>query len=233
VKKVCAILGVGPGNGLAFANRFAGAGYHVALCARTMDRVTEMAGSIGDAAHGYVMDVTDNGSVRNAFHAITQKQGPIETLIYNAGNARWGNVDAILADELLPGFAVNAAGLIRAVQAVLPAMRAAGQGNIIVVGAGASLRGRPQTLGFAAAKAAQRSICQSLAKQLGPEGIHVSLLILDGVVDISITMERMSDKPKEFFLSAAGVADAAFALAQQDRQAWTFELDLRPFGESW
>lgn len=233
MQKVCAILGVGPGNGLSFANRFANAGYKVALCARTLNRVTGMASSVGEAARGYAMDVTDNSSVRNAFDAIAQQQGPVDTLIYNAGNARWGNVDTIRADDLLPGFDVNVAGLVRGVQAVLPAMRSAGQGNVIVVGAGAALRGRPDTLGFAAAKAAQRSICQSLARQLGPEGIHVALLILDGVVDIPSTMQRMANKPKEFFLSADGVADAAFALTQQDRQAWTFELDLRPFGERW
>ena len=179
--KVCAILGVGPGNGLSFARRFAHAGYKVALCARTRDQVARMSSSIGDAARGYFIDVTDDGSVLRTVEAITNEQGPVETLIYNAGNARWGNVDAIKASEVLPGFDVNAAGLIRAVQAVLPAMRSAGKGNIIVVGAGAALRGRPDTLGFAAAKAAQRSICQSLARQLGPEGIHVAFLVLDGV----------------------------------------------------
>jgi NADP-dependent 3-hydroxy acid dehydrogenase YdfG len=233
MKKVCAILGVGPGNGLSFANRFANAGYNVALCARALDRVTSLASSIGAAARGYSVDVTDDGSVLQGFDAITKEQGSVDTLIYNAGNARWGNVDAIEAAELLPGFDVNVAGLVRGVKAVLPAMRSAGHGNIIVVGAGAALRGRPETLGFAAAKAAQRSICQSLARQLGPEGIHVALLILDGVVDIDSTMQRMADKSKEFFLSAAGVADAAYLLVQQDQQAWTFELDLRPFGESW
>ena len=231
--KVCAILGVGPGNGFAFAHRFANAGYKVALCARSVDRVASMASTIGHAARGYSIDVTDNSSVARTLDAIKQEQGPVDTLIYNAGNARWGSVDTIEADELLPGFDVNAGGLIRAVQAVLPSMRSVGQGNVIVVGAGAALRGRPATLGFAAAKAAQRSICQSLARQLGPEGIHVSLLILDGVVDIASTMQRMSDKPPEFFLSAVGVADAALALAQQDRQAWTFELDLRPYSETW
>lgn len=233
MKKVCAILGVGPGNGLAFAHRFASSGYNVALCARTLERVTGMASAIGEAARGYAIDVTNDRSVREAVNEITQELGPVDTLIYNAGNARWGNVDAIEAHDLLPGFDVNVAGLIRGVKAVLPSMRSTGQGNVIVVGAGAALRGRPETLGFAAAKAAQRSICQSLARQLGPEGIHVALLILDGVVDIPSTIQRMADKPKEFFLSAAGVADAALALSQQDRQAWTFELDLRPFGERW
>jgi NADP-dependent 3-hydroxy acid dehydrogenase YdfG len=231
--KVCAILGVGPGNGRSFARKFSAGGYKVALCARTEPHINDEVRAIGDTARGYVMDVTDDRSVQDGFAAITQKQGPADTLIYNAGTAVWGNVDKIAPADLLPGFDVNAAGLIRAVQATLPAMRKAGRGNIIVVGAGAALRGRPDTLGFAAAKAAQRSVCQSLARQLGPEGIHVSLLILDGVIDIKTTMKRMNDKPRDFFLTADGVADAAFALTEQDRQAWTFELDLRPYGESW
>ena len=89
------------------------------------------------------------------------------------------------------------------------------------------------TIAFAAGKAAQRSVAQSLARQLGPENIHVGYVVLDGVVDLEATRARMTDKPAEFFLSSAGVAEAVYALAAQDRQAWTFELDLRPFGESW
>ena len=112
-------------------------------------------------------------------------------------------------------------------------MRKAGRGVIVVVGAGAALRGRPRTIAFAAGKAAQRSVAQSLARQLGPENIHVAYVVLDGVVDLEATRTRMTDKPAEFFLSSAGVAEAVYALAAQDRQAWTFELDLRPFGESW
>ncbi len=233
MSKICAILGVGPGNGRSLARRFAGGGYQVALCARTGDRVEEEARAIGGAARGYAMDVTDDRSVQEGFAAIARDQGPVDTLVYNAGNARWGDVDAIAAADLLPGFEVNAVGLVRAVQAVLPGMREAGRGNVIVVGAGAALRGRPGTLGFAAAKAAQRSVCQSLARQLGPEGIHVAFLVLDGVVDLESTMERMSDKPRDFFLAADGVAGAAFHLTEQDPRAWTFELDLRPYGENW
>lgn len=231
--KICAILGVGPGNGRAFARRFAAGGYKVALCARTQARVEDEARTIGDNARGYAMDLTDDRSVQEGFADIAREQGPVNTVIYNAGNAAWGGVDAIAPADLLQGFQVNCAGLVRAVQAALPNMRKAGSGNIIVVGAGAALRGRPKTLAFAAAKAAQRSVCQSLARQLGPERIHVSFLVLDGVVDIKTTMERMSDKPRDFFLAADGVADAAFALTEQGFRSWTFELDLRPYGENW
>ncbi len=230
---VCAVLGVGPGNGMSCARRFLDAGYAAAICARNGQRMEEAAGTLGPNARGYAMDVTDDASVADGFSAIARDLGPVETLIFNAGNARWGSIDDLEASDVIPGIDVNVAGLVRATKSVLPAMRSAGQGNILVVGASAALRGRPGTLAFAAAKAAQRSVAQSLARQLGPEGIHVAFLVLDGVVDLETTRERMSDKPETFFLTADGVADAAYMLSTQDRQAWTFELDLRPFGESW
>ena len=232
-KPVCAVLGVGPGNGMSCARRFLDADYAVAICARSGERMEEAANTLGPDAHGYAMDVTDDASVTDGFAAIARDLGAVETLIFNAGNARWGNIDDLDASDVIPGIDVNVAGLVRATKSVLPAMRSAGHGNILVVGASAALRGRPATLAFAAAKAAQRSVAQSLARQLGPEGIHVAYLVLDGVVDLETTRERMSDKSETFFLTADGVADAAYMLSTQDRQAWTFELDLRPFAENW
>jgi NAD(P)-dependent dehydrogenase (short-subunit alcohol dehydrogenase family) len=231
-KKVCAILGVGPGNGLSFARKFSEHGYAVALCSRNGDKMSEYAEDI-DNARGYACDVADMNSDRNCVDAIGNEIGGVDTLIFNAGSANWGTIDQLDDENFAKGFDVNASGLFRAVQCVLPEMRQNKSGNIVVVGAGAALRGRPGTIAFAAAKAAQRSIAQSLARQLGPENIHVSYVVLDGAIDLETTMERMSDKPKEFFLSSDGVADAAYTLVKQDRQAWTFELDLRTFGESW
>ncbi|WP_127116161.1 SDR family NAD(P)-dependent oxidoreductase [Shimia sediminis] len=231
-KPVCAIFGVGPGNGMAFARKFTAAGYATALCARSTDAMAGAAADLDDA-RGFTCDVSDTASVTATITAITDQMGPIDTLIFNAGNARWGSVDDLAPEDLDIGFDVNAKGLMRCAQAALPSWRAAGSGTLLVVGAGAALRGRPGTLAFAASKAAQRSVAQSLARQLGPEGIHVAYLILDGVIDLERTRARMPDAPDTFYLTADGVADAALALARQDRQAWTFELDLRPFGESW
>ena len=230
--RICAILGVGPGNGLSFARKFSLEGYAVALCSRNGAKMSEYAEGI-DNARGYACDVTDMKSVRNCVDTIAKELGPVDTLIFNAGSANWGTIDQLGEEAFGTGFDVNAAGLFRAAQCVLSDMRQNKCGNIIVVGASAALRGRPGTIAFAAAKAAQRSIAQSLARQLGPENIHVSYLVLDGVIDLETTMERMPDKPREYFLSADGVADAAYALATQNRQAWTFELDLRPSGENW
>ena len=104
------------------------------------------------------------------------------------------------------------------------------RGQIVVVGATASLRGRPKTAAFAAAKAAQRSLCQSLARQCAPEGIHVGLLIIDGVIDAA---GAAVDSPQAKKLRPEDIAEEAFHLVRQDRSAWTFELDLRPLQESW
>jgi len=159
--------------------------------------------------------------------------GPIDVLIYNAGAGAFEDVDQATPESLESAWRTNALGLFAAARAVLPDMRARGSGNIVVIGATAALRGGARFLPFASAKAAQRSIAQSLARKLGPEGIHVSYLVLDGVVDLPRTRAAMSDKPDEFFLDPDAIANVALDVVRQPRQAWTFELDLRPFGEKW
>jgi NADP-dependent 3-hydroxy acid dehydrogenase YdfG len=231
-KPVCAIFGVGPGNGMACARKFDSEGHTVALCSRNGDAMREAASTLKNS-RGFACDVSDEAAIRSAVEEISGTLGPVDTLIYNAGSAAWGNADRLSKENLRSDFDVNALGLFTAAKSVLPAMRANGRGTIIVIGASAALRGRPDSISFAAAKSAQRSIAQSLARQLGPEGIHVCYLVLDGVVGLETTRLAMPDKPDEFFLSASGVAEAAFMLSQQDRQAWSFEVDLRPFGENW
>ncbi len=232
LKPVCAILGTGPGNGLACARHFAHGGYATALCARSLDRLEGWADEIEDA-RAFACDLTDPASIAAAFARIREEMGLLTTLIFNGGASHWGSIDILDDTALEADFTLHALGLFRAAQAALPDMREAGHGTIIVIGAGAALRGRPASISVAAAKAAQRSIAQSLARQLGPENIHVGYIVLDGIVDLDRAKERFPDKPDSFFLTAAGVAEAAWMLSQQDRQAWTFELDLRPFGESW
>jgi hypothetical protein len=100
----------------------------------------------------------------------------------------------------------------------------------VITGATASLRGNVGTAAFASAKAGQRSLAQSMGRYLGPKGVHVGIVIVDGVIDLARTRARMPDKPDDFFLKPAEIAEAVHFLAHQDRSAWTFELDLRPYG---
>ena len=105
--------------------------------------------------------------------------------------------------------------------------------TLVITGATASLRGKPFTTAFAAGKAAQRSLAQSFARQYGKQGVHVALIIIDGMVDLPSTRKRMPETPDEAFLSPKGYGDAVSFLVGQRRSAWTFELDIRPHVEEW
>jgi NAD(P)-dependent dehydrogenase (short-subunit alcohol dehydrogenase family) len=113
---------------------------------------------------------------------------------------------------------------------VIPGMKKLDGAGIVIIGATASLKGNAGFTSFAAAKAAQRSLAQSMARHLGPQGIHVAYLIIDGMIDLP---KAMPDRPEEFFMNPAHIAESVFHLTAQKRSAWTFELDLRPFGEKW
>jgi len=231
-KPVCAVIGVGPGNGAAIARKFAAQGYAVALCARSREKLEALAAELPDAA-AFVYDVCDPEAAGRVFVAIEQSLGPVSVVAYNAGSGTWGRIDEVDVAAFQSAWEVNTRGLFLAVKAVLPQLRKLGGGAIVISGATASLRGGPATTTFAPAKAAQRSLAQSLAKQLGPEKIHVSYVILDGMVDLERTMARMPDKPRDFFLSAEQIAEAVYYLATQPERAWSFEIDLRPYGEKW
>jgi NADP-dependent 3-hydroxy acid dehydrogenase YdfG len=155
--------------------------------------------------------------------------GNVDVLIYNAGSGSWQTVDEITPDDFERSWRVTALGALVASQQVIPAMKQRGSGNIIIVGATASLRGRPQTTGFAAAKAAQRSLAQSMAKHLGPSGIHVSLLIIDG----SIAAAGSAEAGRGERLDPRDIAELAHYLTTQPQSAWSFEVDVRPSKETW
>ncbi len=231
-KPVCAVVGVGPGNGAAFARRFAEEGFAVALLARRVELTRDLAAQL-PAARAYACDVTDLASIQSAFDAIRHDLGDVDVLVYNAGSGGWGNVEQVTPRDLEAAFRVNTSGLLASAQAVIPAMKAKGRGSIVVVGATASRRGAARTAAFAPAKAAQRSLAESMARHLWPAGIHVSLIIIDGVVDLPSTRARMTDKPDSFFVKPSDVAATAFHLTQQAPSAWSFEVEARPFGETW
>jgi NAD(P)-dependent dehydrogenase (short-subunit alcohol dehydrogenase family) len=231
-KKVCVVVGVGPGNGAALGRRFSKEGYAVALLARTTETSGPLAASLADA-RAYTCDVTDPGSVARTFEAILREMGPVHTLVYNAGTGSWGTVEDIDPAALESAFRVNALGLLLAAKQVIPQMRGQGGGNIVVIGATSSRRGVARTAGFAPAKAAQKSLTESMARHLWPENIHVSLVIVDGVVDLPRTRAMMKDKPDDFFIAPDGLADTAFHLTMQPRSAWSFEVEARPFKETW
>lgn len=231
-KPVCVVAGIGPGCGAAFARRFAADGYAVALLARQLDTSRELAAALPDA-RAWSCDVGDAASVQRVFGELREALGDPEVVILNAGAGVFGGFDDVTAADFEASWRVNALGGFLIAKQVVPTMKRAGRGNLVFVGATASRRGAARTAAFAPAKAAQRSLAESLAKQLGPAGIHVSLIVIDGVVDLPRTRQRLPDKPDAFFVQPDDVAATAAFLVGQPRSAWTFELEARPFGESW
>jgi len=231
-KPVCVVIGVGEGNGAAFARAFAREGMSLALLARGTEFTQRLAEEIGDA-RAYSCDVSDPAAIAQAFSAIRSDLGDPTVLIYNAGSGVWGDAESISLEAFENAWRVNALGALAASREVIPAMKAAGEGAILFIGATASLRGGPQTAGFASAKGAQRSLAESMARSLWPQGVHVALIVIDAVVDLPRTRERMPDKTDDFFIRPDDVAATALWLAKQPRSAWTFEATVRPFGEKW
>ncbi len=231
-KPICVVVGVGEGNGAALARAFSNEGMAVALLARGTDFSSKLADELPES-RAYACDVTDPRSVAETFASIRGELGDPATVVYNAGSGVWGDVEAIGLDGFESSWRVNAYGALAVSREVIPAMKAAGCGNIIFIGATASRRGGPRTAAFAPAKAAQRSLAESMARSLWPQGIHVALVVIDAVVDLPRTRKNMPDKPDDFFLRSDDMAASAVWLAHQPRSAWTFEIDVRPFGETW
>jgi len=232
MNKVCIVMGVGPGNGEAFVRRFSDEGYQVAMLARSKDYLLQLEQSISNT-YAFPCDLMEPEQIGSVLASIRDKLGPASVLLYNAGGGVFKSVEDASLEDFEANWRINVQGLVAATKAVLPQLREHDSASIIVTSASAATRGRANTAPFASAKAAQRSLAQSMARQLGPEKIHVASVVIDGVVDLPRTREALADKPDNFFVKPAAVADAVWNLCQQHPSAWTFELDIRPFGETW
>ena len=231
-QKVCVVVGVGPGNGKSLSAKFAGEGYQVAALARDREKLEEVVGDTKGVTP-YANDATDADQVAEVYEEIRSDLGEPDVLLYNAGSGKFANFDDVEAGDMRSSWEVNTLGLFHAAKEVLPQMRERGTGVIGVTGATATTRGKPITTAFAQAKAAQHHLAESLAREFGPQGIHVFYFIVDGVVDMPRTREWMSDKPDDFFLKPDEIAEEVYDVAHQPKSAWTFEFDLRPYGEEW
>ena len=232
MSKLCVITGVGAGNGASFSRRFTREGYRVVMLARNLAYLETLAKEIPGSV-AMECDVRDPGAIQQVFARIHEDIGTVDTLIYNAGAGEWASIMDTSLEGMESSWATNTLGLVACAQEVIPSMTEKGEGNIMVIGATASLRGGAQSTAFASAKAAQRSVAQSMARDLGPKGIHVGYLIIDGIIDIERTRARFPDRADDFFMQPDAIADSVYALTQQDRSAWAFEIDLRPYGEKW
>ena len=229
---VCLISGVGPGTGAALSRRFAAGDYRVAMLARNQDRLTQLENEIGGSA-GYVCDVSDEAAVNAVVARVKEEMGAPEILIHNAVGGAFGTFLEIEPEVLANNFQVNTMGLLYLARAVAPDMIEAGKGVILASGNTSALRGKPRFAGFAPTKAAQRILAESMARTLGPQGVHVAYIVIDAVIDLEWTRKMFKDKPDGYFIQPSAIADTAYHIAHQDRSGWSFNVEVRPFGEEW
>ena len=233
--KVAAVLGVGPGLGAAIARRFAGEGFAVGLLARREESLAETRQDIegeGGTALPVSADATDPDSVAAAFERVREELGDPEILVYNAGAFQMGGILDLTPQQFDDCFRANCAGAFYTAQQVLPAMVEAGRGTILLTGASAALRGKASFSALAVGKFGLRALAQSMAREFGPQGIHVSHIVIDGQIDTPRVREMSPDREDHTMLSPDAIAETYWQLHSQDRTAWTLELDLRPSVET-
>jgi NAD(P)-dependent dehydrogenase (short-subunit alcohol dehydrogenase family) len=231
-ERVCVVTGVGPGTGAALVRRFARDGYRVAMLARDAARLEALAAEI-PGTHAFPVDVADLDALRSTLGRVRAQLGTPRVLLHNAVAGGFGTYESVKPEDLEQRFRVNVTSLLVLAQELAPGMVAAGGGAIAVTGNTSAWRGKPAFAGFAPTKAAQRSLAESLARTLGPSGVHVAYVVIDAVIDVPWTRRAYPDRPDAFFIKPDAIADAVHHVVQQDRSAWTFELDLRPHGENW
>jgi NADP-dependent 3-hydroxy acid dehydrogenase YdfG len=229
---VALITGVGPGTGAALVRRFAEGGYEVAMMARNADRLDELAAEI-DRAHAFPVDVTDAAALDAAIGRVEAQLGPPRIVVHNAVGGAFGSFQDIDPAVLARNFEVNVMAFLHLARRVAPAMVAAGQGAIIASGNTSALRGRANFAGFAPTKAAQRILAEAIARDLGPKGVHVAYVVIDAVIDLEWTRKRFDKAPDDFFIKPADIAAEIFHVAHQPKSAWSFNVEVRPFGETW
>jgi NAD(P)-dependent dehydrogenase (short-subunit alcohol dehydrogenase family) len=228
-KDVALIVGVGPGLGAALARRFAQGGFAVAVAARDGGKLADLARAIGGRA--YACDATDAASVNRLFEDVGRDLGAPSVAIYNAGAYAPGAVIDIEAAAFERCWRILCLGGFLVGQGAARHMAEAGRGTILFTGATASLRGGANFANLAVGKFGLRAVAQSMARELGPKGVHVAHVIIDGQIRSERYAHLEKERAPDGLLDPAAIAETYWQLHSQPRSAWTLELDLRPWVE--
>ena len=238
--KVALVIGAGDATGGAIARRFAREGYIACVTRRAADKLQPLIDSIraeGGRAYGYGSDARKEEDVAALFAQIEAEHGPVEVMVFNIG----ANVPSSILEETARKYfkvweMACFSGFLNG-QAAARRMVARGRGTILFTGATAALRGSANFAAFAGAKHALRALAQSMARELGPQNIHVAHVVVDGAIDTAFIRdtfpERYALKDQDGILNPDHIAENYWYLHSQPRDAWTFELDLRPYMERW
>jgi NAD(P)-dependent dehydrogenase (short-subunit alcohol dehydrogenase family) len=240
--RTAVVSGVGPGLGESLARKFADEGCSVALFARSGEYVADLADDFPTDAVGVETDVSDPEEVTAGFERVREELGPVDVLVNHASGGSWKGLRDLSAEEFERAWRVNGYGAFLCSREAVSDMLEGGDdgeaddsddrgGTIIFTGATSAVRGRGGALGFSSAKFAARGMAESMARELGPEGIHVAHVVIDGQILTPSAKENNPDRDEETFLNPDEIAENYWHLVEQDRSAWTLELDLRPYVE--
>jgi NAD(P)-dependent dehydrogenase (short-subunit alcohol dehydrogenase family) len=239
-RQAALVIGAGDATGGAIARRFAREGLVACVTRRSADKVAPLVERIraeGGEAHGFGSDARDEVAMTALVAQVEREIGPIEVAVFNIGaNVRFDVTETtervyrkVWETGALAGFLMG--------REVAKAMLARGRGTIVFTGATASVRGSAGFAAFAGAKHALRALAQSMARELGPQGIHVAHVVIDGAIDTRFIAENFPEryalKAEDGILDPEAIAESYWQLHRQPRSAWTHELDLRPWRETW
>mgnify|MGYP000282612058 CR=1 FL=1 len=241
-KSIALIIGAGDDTGSAIARAFAKDGHHVCVVRRPrhIEKLHSLAANIemdGGSASAHGLDARDADAMGALIKEIETTLGPINVTVFNIGaNVRFSLTETTPRVFRKVWEMACYAGFLTA-HCVAPKMIERGRGTIIFTGATASVRGSSGYSAFASAKHGLRALAQSCARELGPKGIHVSHCIIDGMIDSTFIRENVPNvdalREADKLLTPASIGSEYVRLSHQPRDAWTFELDLRPYGETW
>jgi len=239
-KKAILVVGAGDATGGAIARRFAREGYIACVTRRHADKLAPLLARIeaeGGSAHAFGSDARKEDEVVALFAQIEREIAPIEVAVFNIGaNVRFP-ITETTARVYYKVWEMGCFGGFLIGREAARVMLSRARGSIFFTGATASLRGREGFAAFSGAKHALRALAQSMARELGPQGIHVAQLIVDGAIDTEFIRDnfpgRYALKEREGIVDPEAIAECYWQLHRQPRNAWTHELDLRPWIEPW
>ncbi|WP_224448095.1 SDR family NAD(P)-dependent oxidoreductase [Haloprofundus salilacus] len=234
MSRTVVIAGVGPGLGASVARRFVDEGCRVALFARSESYIDDLAeelndddGDNGGEALAVPTDLADPESIESGFETVREAFGPVDVLVNHASGGSWKGLLELSLEEFERALDVSARGAFLCSQEAVGDMLDGDGGTVIFTGATSAVRGRGGALAFSSAKFAARGMAQSMARELGPRGIHVAHVVIDGGI---LPPTREVESPEKY-LDPDAITDSYWHLVEQDESAWTLELDLRPHVE--
>ena len=228
------VTGVGSGLGASLVRKLVHEGYRVGMFARSSNYLRSLEQELNaknTVAIGISTDISDPAQVQYGFQQVREKFGPIDLLINHAGNAAWKKFEALTPEDFEQAWRVCAYGSFLCAQEAVRDMISIKRGTILFSGATSSIRGRKGGLAFSSAKFAVRGLADSLARELWPHNIHVAHVIIDGAIDTPVLQEQESPTSTDPLLNPDEMAESYWSLIQQPHNAWSLELDLRPFNE--